>query len=151
MFYKVQRNGCAICRDPPIPAFHFFARHKPHARKSRGTCKSIGPGNSAWRKILFKITERKKDRHIKRSKKQHFMQPFFFGAPHNTYYMLLLLVSFSPQNPPVNTHDGIVQIYTCLAEQTSFKTQVDIKNCIDKSGRINPDIFLSRKPYAHNS
>lgn len=151
MLYKVQRYRCTIGSYPPIPAFHFFPGHQPHARKCCRTGKSICPWNGTWREIFFQIAERKKDHQIKRCKKNEFFHPLFLCAVKNVHDVFLLLIPFCPQNPAVNAHNGVIQIYTCFAKQTSFKTEIDVKNGVNESRRINPNIFLPGKPNAYNS
>lgn len=61
---------------------------------------------------------------------------------------MLLLVLPAPPDPSINAHDGVIQVYTCLAYQSLFKTQVDVKYGIDETDRVNKDIFFPAKPYA---
>ena len=64
---------------------------------------------------------------------------------------VLLRILSTPPDPPINTHDGIIKIYACLANQSLPEAQVDIKDGINKPNRINKDILLPAKPDTDNA
>jgi N-methylhydantoinase B/oxoprolinase/acetone carboxylase alpha subunit len=64
---------------------------------------------------------------------------------------VLLLVFLQPQHPPVNAHNGIIQVNACLAIQVPLDAQEYINDGAYKPYGIHPDVFNAREPYAANT
>ena len=91
--------------------------------------------------------KRSKYQQIKNSEKNELVGPLFFSRIGYMKYSMMLLILPAPPDPSIDAHDGIIKIYACFANQSLFKTQVDIKNGIDETDGINKNIFFPAEPY----
>jgi hypothetical protein len=55
--------------------------------------------------------------------------------------MLVLLVSFRPNDPSINTHDGVIEINRSFPDQLTLNTDIDIDDRVDQPYRVKPDIL----------
>jgi len=53
--------------------------------------------------------------------------------------------------PAIDAHDGVIEIDTCLTEQMTFDTKINIECSVDQAGRINPDTLFSAEPNTYNA
>ena len=65
--------------------------------------------------------------------------------------MFLLLVSFGPYDPAINTHDRIIKIYGGFTEQLPLYTYPYINNGIDQADRVYKNIFDPAEPNASDT
>ena len=64
---------------------------------------------------------------------------------------MFLLISPGPKQPTVKSHYGVIKVYSCLAQQMIFKTEININNSIDEACGVNQYVFFSTVPYANNA
>jgi hypothetical protein len=64
---------------------------------------------------------------------------------------MLLLVFLQPYDPPINAHDGIIQVYTGFAIEVPVYAQENIYDGADQPDGIYPYVLDARKPNAYNT
>src|SRR5690349_20795454 len=76
-FDKIKGYRSNIRGDPPVPAFDFLFRHKPHTCKGCSRCQCICPGNSACCETFFCVNQHDENNHIGEGEKEKMLKLLF--------------------------------------------------------------------------